>query len=98
MIGGIFLKPSIISEAPTTILNFLGYLQTIKGKSPKTVDEYYLDLRTFFRYIKYSRALVPKDSKFDEIPISDVDISLIETITLTDLYEYLNYLLVERNH
>ncbi|MBR1534896.1 MAG: site-specific integrase, partial [Ruminococcus sp.] len=39
-------------EAPEIIKDFLFYLQTIKGRSPMTVDEYYHDLRTFFRYIK----------------------------------------------
>ena len=35
-------------DAPEILKEFLGYMQTIKGKSPKTVEEYYLDLRTFF--------------------------------------------------
>ena len=48
------MKPELLSEAPQIIREFLGYLGTIKGKSEKTVEEYYLDLRTFFRYIKLS--------------------------------------------
>ena len=32
--------------------DFLSYHETIKGHSKNTVDEYYLDLRNFFRYIK----------------------------------------------
>lgn len=92
------MKSNIISEAPKILIDFLGYMQTIKGKSPKTVDEYYLDLRTFFRYIKYSKGLAPKNVPFEDIDISDIDISMLETITLTDLYQYLNYLLIERDN
>ncbi len=92
------MKPYIIFEAPKILMDFLSYIQTIKGKSLKTVDEYYVDLRTFFRYIKYSKKLVPENIVFEEILIDDIDIELIKTITLTDLYEYLNYLLVERNN
>ena len=40
------------TEAPEIIKAFLIYHETIKGHSPKTVEEYYLDLRTFFRYMK----------------------------------------------
>ena len=43
------MKKEFFMEAPEIIQNFLGYLETIKGKSPKTVEEYYLDLRTFFQ-------------------------------------------------
>ena len=46
------MKKELFDEAPEIIKNFLGYLETIQGKSSKTVEEYYLDLRTFFRYIK----------------------------------------------
>ena len=92
------MKLSSLLEAPHILVDFLGYMQTVKGKSPKTVDEYYIDLRTFFRYIKYAKKLVPENILFEEISINDVDIELLKTITLTDLYEYLNYLLVERKN
>ena len=58
------MKNILFDEAPLIIREFLGYVGTIKGKSPKTVSEYYLDLRTFFRYIKQKRGLVPPDAKF----------------------------------
>ena len=92
------MKPELLAEAPQIIREFLGYLDTIKGKSEKTVEEYYLDLRTFFRYIKLSRNLVKDDTPFEEISISDVDIDLIRTITLTQVFEYMNYLTNVRNN
>ena len=92
------MKTTIIYEAPQVLIDFLGYMQTVKGKSSKTVDEYYIDLRTFFRYIKYSKKLVPENVTFEEIAIKDIEINLIASITLTEVYEYLNYLLVERHN
>lgn len=89
---------SFRDEAPNIIKEYLYYLQTIKAKSPKTVDEYYIDLRTFFRYIKLQRGLVPDNTDFDKIRIDDVDIELIKTITLNDAYEYMDYLYRERNN
>ena len=46
---------STISNAPTILKDFLSYHETVKAHSAKTVDEYFLDLRTFFRYLKRSR-------------------------------------------
>ncbi len=92
------MRSALLLEAPRILVDFLGYMQTVKGKSPKTVDEYYVDLRTFFRYIKYTKKLVPENILFEEISINDIDIDILKSITLTDLYEYLNYLLVERKN
>ncbi len=86
------------SESPVVLKKFLGYLQTVKGKSPKTVEEYFMDLRTFFRYIKLKRNLVSKDIDFEDIKIDDVDIGLIKTITLIDIFEFMNYLSLERKN
>lgn len=89
---------SFRDEAPQVIKEYLFYLETIKIKSKKTVDEYYIDLRTFFRYLKKSRKLVPDDTEFENIRIDDVDIDLIKTVTLNDAYEYMDYLYRERNN
>lgn len=92
------MKTELLAEAPPIIKEFLGYVGIIRGKSPKTVEEYYLDLRTFFRYVKKSQGLVPPTVEMQEISISDVDLNLIKTITLTSVYEYMNYLTTERHN
>lgn len=89
---------SFRDEAPQIVKEYLFYLETIKIKSKKTVDEYYIDLRTFFRYLKKSRKLVPDDAEFEDIKIDDVDINLIKSVTLNDAYEYMDYLYRERNN
>ena len=43
------------TDSPEILLDFLSYHETIKAHSQRTVDEYYLDLRNFFRYLKWSR-------------------------------------------
>jgi site-specific recombinase XerD len=48
--------------------------------------------------MKYLRNLVKRDVLFDEIDISDIDIDFIKTISLTDIYEYFNFVLTERNN
>lgn len=83
-------------EAPQILCDFLSYHETIKAHSQKTVDEYFLDLRNFFRYIKQSRDRSLRDLSLDEIPIMDVDIAFVRSITLTDIYGYLTYLSRDR--
>lgn len=83
-------------EAPDIIKGFLIYHETIKGHSKKTVDEYYLDLRTFFRFLKLHRGLVPRSTELDEISISDIDLDFVKTVTVTETYEYLSFLSRDR--
>ena len=87
-----------IAEASPVIKDYLLYMQTIKGKSPKTVDEYFSDIRTFFRFIKVSRGIVSASTLFEDIKVDDVDIELIKTVTLQDAYEFMNYLLRDRDN
>lgn len=94
----ITINPIVSDACPDIIKEFLGYIQTIKGKSDKTVSEYYLDLRTFFRFMKASKNLVDKNTKLEEINISDIDIKFIETITLTNIYEFLSYTATQRGN
>ena len=84
------------TEAPPILRDFLVYHETIQGHSRRTVDEYYLDLRNFFRYLKQSKQLVSKDVPLDDISIADVDLDLARNITLTDIYSYMNYLSRDR--
>lgn len=88
----------IFDESPKTVRDFLIYMETIRGKSPKTVNEYALDLRTFFRFIKQKRGLCAKNADFEEIAVDDVDISLISSVMLEDIYEYMIYLSRERKN
>ena len=84
------------TEAPPILRDFLGYHETIQGHSRRTVDEYYLDLRNFFRFLKQNKNLVPKGISLDDISIADADLSLVRDVTLTDIYSYMNYLSRER--
>ena len=84
------------ADSPRILIDFLSYHETIKAHSQKTVDEYYLDLRNFFRYMKQVRDPSLKDKELDEIDIRDVDIDFVRTITLTDVYGYMSYLSRDR--
>ena len=92
------MKHEILSSAPPVIRDFLTYNESIKGKSSATIDEYYLDLLTFFRYIKMQRGLAKDAQRFEDIQIDDVDIDLIKTVTLSDIYAFLVFCKNERDN
>ena len=81
-------------ESPEPIREFLIYLETVLGRSPRTVHEYYLDLRTFFRYVLMSRGL--SKLPFDEISIDNVDFTLIDSVTRSEILSFLLFLSRDR--
>ena len=85
-----------VYEGPKVLRDFLTYHESIRGHSPKTVDEYYLDLRTFFRFLKINRGLAPDNAVIEEIPIDDVDLDFLAKVTLSEVYDYLAWLNRER--
>ena len=84
------------TQAPQILRDFLAYHETIKAHSKRTVDEYFLDLRNFFRYLKQQRNPSLAGLELDEIDIMDVDLDFVASVTLTDIYGYMTYLSRDR--
>lgn len=84
------------TETPPVLRDFLAYHETVKAHSRRTVDEYFLDLRNFFRYMKQSRDPSLREKRLDEISILDVNLDLVKSVTLTDIYGYMTYLSRDR--
>lgn len=81
-----------IKNLPESVIDFLNYLETIKGKSLNTIKGYEIDLTLFFRFLKVYKGLITDDSlEFSEINIRDIDNSFIRKIKLTDLYAFLSF-------
>jgi len=84
------------TDIPQVLREFLAYHENIKGQSPKTIAEYYLDLRMFLRFIKLMRSEMSIQTRLDEIPITDIDIRFLEEITTTEVLDFLSYLANDR--
>ena len=89
---------TVFREAPPIIREFLNYIGNIKGRSDLTVDEYYRDLRTFFRFIIKDRGLVNVDTDIDKIDISSVDLEMVKSVTFMEILLFLNYCKDERDN
>ncbi len=86
------------TDCPQVLRDFLIYHETIKGQSPRTIGEYYLDLRMFLRFLKLMRNEMPITTKLDTIDIRDVTVDFIETVTTADVFDFLSYLANDREY
>lgn len=84
------------SDCPQILRDFLVYHETIKGQSPLTISEYYLDLRLFLRFIKLMRNDMPMNTDLETIDIKDVDLQFIRDIDTSDVFDFLSYLANDR--
>ena len=78
-------------DSPEILLDFLSYHETIKAHSQRTVDEYYLDLRNFFRYLKWTRDPALQEQPMESVDVRDVDLTFVGSVTLTEIYAYMSY-------
>lgn len=83
-------------DCPQILREFLTYHETIKGQSPLTISEYYLDIRMFLRFIKLMRNDMPIQTNLDDIDIKNVDIDFIRRIDTSDIYDFLSFLANDR--
>ena len=84
------MNSKYLAEAPEVLREYLGYMETVKGRSANTVDGYFIDLRTFFRFLLIHRGICKaSDDSFPDIQL--IDLALLKTVTLADLFEFMNY-------
>ena len=89
---------SIKNEMSAIVQQYAMYLRNIKGLSAKTVDNYCMDLRTFFRFLKHYQSIVPKSTPLNEITVQDIDLEFIKSVTTNDIFEFMNYVADERSN
>ncbi len=79
-------------DVPEPLVSFLMYIENIQGKSQKTAQSYYYDLRAFYRFLKIKFGNGSDTDSFDSVEISDVDLSYFKKVDLNLIYEYMNFL------
>ena len=84
------------ADCPQILRDFLAYHENIKAQSPRTISEYYLDLRLFLRFIRLMQNEMPLSTDINVIPIKDIDIEFIRSITTSQIFDFLSYLANDR--
>lgn len=77
-------------EYSLALRDFANYKQSIAACSPRTVNEYMLDLRTFFRFVISNRTgIVYGTPEYEKIDLTQIDIKFLSSIETSEIYEFL---------
>ena len=88
-----------VKEFSSIVQEFASYKLSIQGCSPKTVQEYLLDLRTFFRYLlARERDIDFASDAFYEIDVSSVGLDRLGKLHTEDFYDFLFFLNQQRGN
>lgn len=92
-------KSNDFKSLPQFLRDYASYMSVIKGNSEKTVCEYLMDLRTFFRFCKIRRNGEDLDAtEFEKISISNMQIEDVEGITPQNIIDFLMYIGFQRKN
>lgn len=83
-------------DCPQVLRDFLAYHETIMGQSQKTIQEYYLDLRMFLRFMVLIKCEMPYQTDLSGINIKSVDLAFLRSIAISDIFDFLSYLANDR--
>ena len=91
------LTPKADAMLSPALREFNNYKLSIQNRSQLTVDEYLLDLRIFFKFIKAVRENKPTDGEeFYAISLRDCDFAFMDGVTADEIYDFLSYLRFDR--
>ncbi len=84
------------SECPDFLNDYIFYLRIVKGRSETTVNEYYINIRLFLRYILMMKKNL--DIPIEAIKINEFPKEMLKEISLKDIYDFEFYLADERGN
>ena len=86
------MKSDEYKTFPLILREYAEYTVVVKGNSEKTVCEYLLDLRTFFRFMitKWDELDLP-DDEFEKLSIKCIDESHVKRVSQKNIIEYLMF-------
>ena len=90
-------KSSEYKTFPEFLRDYASHMAMIKGNSEKTVCEYLLDIRTFFRYMIVKDGDTQPDD-FEDISIRDLTLDAANRVTSQNVIDFLMYAGFEREN
>ena len=93
------MKKEYYDDCPEYLADFLTYMQLVKARGDRTVEAYYIDLRSFLRYLRIKHKDIDTNNvPFEEMTISEVPFEYVSKLRLIDAYDYLKWLADERSN
>lgn len=91
-------KHQTFEDCPELLKEYLHYSETIRGLSARTINAYYIDLRTFLKFLVQHRGLGDKDKSIQDINIAKLDLPFLKAINKSEIYEFLYHATRERSN
>ncbi len=93
----VFSKANRFEDCPPLVIEYLSTLVSVKGRSKRTVNAYYIDLRLFLRYIVQSRSDSFSGEIDNKCDITQLDENFFEGIKKLEILRFLNFLAFDRD-
>ena len=89
-----------ISEFSSIVREFASFKMVIQGCSQRTVEQYLIDLRTFFRYLicEGDSGILQDPEQFMAVTVESVDLEFLRKVTTDQIYDFLLYADSEREN
>ena len=89
-----------VSEFSPVVREFASYKTVIQGCSQRTVEQYLIDLRTFFRYLicEGDQSILRNNEEFMKITVETVDLDYLRRVTTEQIFDFLLYTDSEREN
>lgn len=78
-------------DVPDAVIEYLHYLDFVRQNSPRTINGYYIDLRSFFRYMMLVWELVDADTPPEKIDLTGIRLDQIAKIQKRHILNFLDY-------
>lgn len=87
------------TECPDFFLDYILHITVTKGLSNRTVEEYYMDIRMFLKYLRMMNDPAYVDAQnLQCVSIRDMPLSMLKNVRIQTLYEFLFYIKEEREN
>ncbi len=86
-------------DAPPLLRQYLSYLMTILGRSPRTVEGYYTDIKFFLRFLICQKTgKLPNIDELLEISIANIPEEYIISAGIAEVFDFLSFTMTERGN
>ena len=70
------MKQAYVDDCPYYLDDFLTNMKVVKDRSDRTEEAYFIDIRTFLRYLNVKHHAVPAETPFNKIKIKKACVNI----------------------
>lgn len=88
-----------MTQLPEFISEFSQYMLVVRGRLPRTVEQYEIDLMLFFKFLRAKREGLPLvGEEFDNMTIYDLGYDFASSVKKSEVMEFLSFVAIDRDN